>query len=139
MSFVKLRVILVVCRCKKCNIKLYVCIALFFCKVEKILEDSLDSILSPSPSVKIMDGEICLRCRGKTLLGVVKKLFKKVCWHTPEMFYLITLNKLYRQYFEFSLKVKVMGLNSGNLIKSLLLQAHYSEAALDISNLFVIW
>ena len=54
------------------------------------------------------------------------------------MFYLITLNKLYRQYFEFSLKVKVMGLNSGNLIKSLLLQAHYSEAALDISNLFVI-
>ena len=32
--------------------------------VEKILKGSLDSILSPSPSVKIqiMGGKICLRC-----------------------------------------------------------------------------
>ena len=46
-------------------------------KVEKILKGSLDSILSPSPSVKIqiIVGKICLRCKGETLLGVVNKLF----------------------------------------------------------------
>ena len=41
------------------------------CKVEKILKGSLDLI--PSPSVKIMGGKVCLRCKGKTLLGVIKK------------------------------------------------------------------
>ena len=45
-------------------------------KVEKILKGSLDSIPSPSPSAKIqiMVGKVCLRCKGKTLLGVVNKL-----------------------------------------------------------------
>ena len=49
-----------------------------FFKVEKILKGSLDSITSPSPSVKtqIMGGKICLRYKGKTLLGVVNKLLK---------------------------------------------------------------
>ena len=47
-------------------------------KVEKIQEDSLDSIPSPSPSVKIqnMGGKVCLRCKGKTLLGDVNELLK---------------------------------------------------------------
>ena len=47
-------------------------------KVEKILKGSLDWIPSPSPSVKIqiMGGKVCLRCKGKTLLGVVNKLLK---------------------------------------------------------------
>ena len=47
-------------------------------KVEKMLKGSLDSIQSPSPSVKIriMGGNVCLRCKGKTLLGVVNKLLK---------------------------------------------------------------
>ena len=47
-------------------------------KVEKILKGSLDSIPSPSPSVKIkiMGGKDCLRCEGKTLLGVVNNLLK---------------------------------------------------------------
>ena len=47
-------------------------------KVEKILEGSLDSIPPPSPSVKIqiMSSNTCLRCKGKTLLGVVNKLLK---------------------------------------------------------------
>ena len=38
-----------------------------FDKVEKILKGSLDSIPSPSPSVKIqiMGGKVCLRCKGK--------------------------------------------------------------------------
>ena len=45
-------------------------------KVEKILKGSWDWIPSPSPSVKIqiMDGKICFRCKGKTLLGDVNKL-----------------------------------------------------------------
>ena len=38
-----------------------------FDKVEKILEGSLDLILPPSPSVKIliMVGKVCLRCKSK--------------------------------------------------------------------------
>ena len=47
-------------------------------KVENILKGSLDLIPSPLPSVKIqiMGGKVCLRCKGKTLLGVVNKLLK---------------------------------------------------------------
>ena len=51
-------------------------------KVEKILKGSLDSISSPSSSVKIqiIGGKVCLRCRGKTLLDIVHKLLNtKVC------------------------------------------------------------
>ena len=46
-------------------------------KVEKILKGSLDLMPSPSPSVKtqIMGGKVCLRCRGKMLLGVVITTF----------------------------------------------------------------
>ena len=46
-------------------------------KVEKILKGSLDSIPSPSPSAKIqiMGGKVCLMSKGKTLLGIVNKLF----------------------------------------------------------------
>ena len=48
----------------------------FTTKVEKILKRILDSIPSPSPSVKIhmIGGKVCLRCKGKTLLDVVNKL-----------------------------------------------------------------
>ena len=51
-------------------------------KVEKILKDSLDLIPSPSPSVKIkiMGGKVCLRCKGKTLLGVVN-----ICLETKSL------------------------------------------------------
>ena len=47
-------------------------------KVEKILKGSLDLIPSPTPSVKtqIMGRKVCLRCKGKTLLGVVNKILK---------------------------------------------------------------
>ena len=66
-------------------------------KVERILKGSLDLIPSPSPSVKIeiMNGKVCLRCKGKTLLDIVNKLLKrKFCWHHPAMFCLITPSKL---------------------------------------------
>ena len=47
-------------------------------KVEKILKGSLDSIPPPSLSVKIqiMGGKVCVRCKGKTLQGIVNKLLK---------------------------------------------------------------
>ena len=47
-------------------------------KVENILKGRLDSVPSPTPSVKIqiMGGKVCLRCKGKTLLGIVNKLWK---------------------------------------------------------------
>ena len=45
-------------------------------KVEKKLKGGLDSISSPSVKIQIMSGEVCLRCRGKTLLGVVNKRLK---------------------------------------------------------------
>ena len=47
-------------------------------KVGNILKGSLDLIPSPSPSVKIqiMGGKVCLRCKGKTLLGVVNTFLK---------------------------------------------------------------
>ena len=44
-------------------------------KVEKILKGSLDLIPSPSVKIQIMGEKVCLRCKGKTLLG----LFSKVC------------------------------------------------------------
>ena len=45
-------------------------------KVEKILKGSLDSIPSPSVKIQIMDEKVFLRCKGKTLLGIVNKLLK---------------------------------------------------------------
>ena len=47
------------------------------CKVEKMQDDSQDSIPSPSHSVKtqIMGGKVCLRWTGKTLLGIVNNIF----------------------------------------------------------------
>ena len=47
-------------------------------KVEKILKGSLDSIPSPSPwvEIQIRSWKVCLRCKGKTFLGIVNKLLK---------------------------------------------------------------
>jgi hypothetical protein len=46
-------------------------------KVKKIQEAILDLIPSPSSWVKIqiIGRKVCLRCKGKTLRGVVNKLF----------------------------------------------------------------
>ena len=45
-------------------------------KVEKILKGSLDSIPSPSVKIQIMGRKVCLRCKGKTLLGFVNEHLK---------------------------------------------------------------
>ena len=48
-------------------------------KVEKILKGGLDSIPSLSMKIQIICGKVCLRCKGKTLLGDVNFVFSKVC------------------------------------------------------------
>ena len=48
-------------------------------------------------------------------------LFSNVCWQCSAMFCLYTSSKLSQPYFEFSLKMKVVGSNSGYLLKSFLL------------------
>ena len=45
-------------------------------KVENILKCSLDLTPSPSVKIQIMGGKVCLRLKGKTLLGFVNKLLK---------------------------------------------------------------
>ena len=64
----------------------------FILKVEKIFKCSLDSISSPSFSLKIqiLDGKVCLRCKGKTFLGIVNFLYTKVCWQHPAKYCLHT-------------------------------------------------
>ena len=47
----------------------------FVFELENILKGSLDSIPSPSVKIQIMGGKVCFRCKDKTLLGVVNKLF----------------------------------------------------------------
>ena len=47
-------------------------------KLEKIKEDSLVLIPSPSVKIQIMGGKIDLRCKSETLLDVVNKLFTLV-------------------------------------------------------------
>jgi hypothetical protein len=69
-------------------------------KVEKIFKGSLDLIPSPSPSVKIqiIGGKVCLRCEGKTLLGIVNKLcfcFQKFVDITQQCFAFITSSKIH--------------------------------------------
>jgi hypothetical protein len=69
---------------------------LFFCvlwpdKVEKNLKGSLDLILSPSVKIQIMGRKVCLRCKGKTLLGIVNKFLrnKKIVDITHQCFALL--------------------------------------------------
>ena len=44
-------------------------------KVEKMSEDRLDSISSPSVKIQIIGGNIDLRYKEKTFMGDVNKLF----------------------------------------------------------------
>ena len=45
-------------------------------KVGNILKGSLDSIPSPSVKIQIIGSKVCLRCKGKPLLGILKKRLK---------------------------------------------------------------
>ena len=81
-------------------------VSLYWVKVEKILKSSLDSIPSPSPSVKIeiMGQKVCLRCKSKTLQGIGNKLCFALL---PEVNF--PANNL-------NVNVKVMGSNPGYLL-----------------------
>ena len=62
-------------------------------KVQNILKASLDSIPSPSPSVKIqiVDRKVCLRWKDKILVRFSINFWKQnFCWHHPAMFFIIT-------------------------------------------------
>ena len=82
-----------------------------------IFKGSLHSIPSPSSAkkIQIMDGKVCLRCKGKTLLqlGIVNKLLKTKSLLTSPS----NSNKHSHQQFEFSLEVKVLGSKPGYLLK----------------------
>ena len=52
-------------------------------KVETSSKGSQDSILSPSVKIQIIGGKVCLRCKGKTLLGIVNKHLKKNLLTSP--------------------------------------------------------
>ena len=74
--FVQLIIMLLLFRLKMGDNPWNVADATMFLKVEKILKGSLDLIPSPSVKIQIMGGKVCLRCKGKTLLGGVNKLLK---------------------------------------------------------------
>ena len=65
--------------------------AILFYKVENILKGSLDSIPSPSMKIQFMGGKVCLRCKGKTLLGFCQQTFenKKIVDITQQCFALL--------------------------------------------------
>ena len=78
-------------------------------------------ISSPSPSVKIqiVSRKVCLRHKGKTLLCIVNKVFVfKSLLTTPSNVLPLHLSC---PQFQFPLKLKVMGLNPGYLLKYCLL------------------
>ena len=85
------------------------------------------SIPSPSPSVKIqiIGGKHCLRCKCKTLLGVVNKLLKTKS--------LLTSPSNVSSIIEYILtEMKVMGSNPGYHLKFFLLYNKFHRAQLKI-------
>jgi hypothetical protein len=93
-------------------------------KVKKIEEDSLYSIPSPSPSVKIIRGKGFFKSLFSTPSNVLplhlKQTFLPIIGSLTQGCCLPCVAAL-RNQFEFSLKVKVMGSNPGYLLKSFLL------------------
>ena len=96
-----------------------------YSKVEKILKGSLDLIPSPSVKIQIMAGKVCLRCKGKILLGIVNKLLKtKSLLTTPSNVLPIHLKQTFPPIIWILLKVKVMGLNPGYPLKKFCLNSN---------------
>ena len=57
-----------------------------YSKLEKILKGSMDLISSPSVKIETIGGKVCLRRKGKTLLGIVNKLFVKFVDNAQQCF-----------------------------------------------------
>ena len=107
---------------------LFVCFHItFWNKVKKILKGSLNLISSPSVKIQIMGGKVCLRCIGKTLLGLSFEN-KKFVDITQQCFVFthqaaFTTNNLnfhWRRRWYVS-RIYVIGSNPGYLLKSFLL------------------
>ena len=98
---------------------------MFYVKVEKFLEGSLDWTPSPSPSVKIqiMGGKVCMRCIGKTLLGIVNKLLKTKCF-TQQCFALLPQVNFPANNFNFHWRWRLIGSKQVYLPKSYLLKRY---------------
>ena len=102
--------------------------SIFFClkqkivkcsKVEKILKGSLVMIQSPSVKIQIMGRKVCLRCKGKTLLGVVNKLLNtKSLLTSPSNVLAYYLKETFPPIIWIFMKVKVMGSAPGYLLQS---------------------
>ena len=98
-------------------------------KVEKILKGSLDSISSPSPSVKlqIMGWKVCFRCKGKTLLGIVNKLLvTKSLLTTPSNVLPLHLKQTFPPTIWILTEDKLMGSNPGYLLEYFLFYGIYA-------------
>ena len=77
---------------------------------------------------KLWAGKFAWGIKAKHYWALSTNFWKqKVCWHHPAMFCLITSSKFSRQWFEFSLKVKVMRLNPVYLLKFFLLYLNISK------------
>ena len=108
-----------------------VCFFLSYCsisKIENISKGSLDSIPSPSTSVKlqILCGKVCLRCKGKNIAGHCQQTCenKKFVDITQQCFAILPQVNFSANNLNFLLTVKLMGLNPGYLLKSFLLYEH---------------
>ena len=59
-------------------------------------------------------GKFAWGVKAKCCWALLTNFWKQeVCWHHPAMFCFITSSEVSRQWFEFSLKTKVMGSNPG--------------------------
>ena len=87
---------------------------ILFFKVEKILIGSLDSILSPSSSVKIqiMGGKLCLGRKGKSLLAIV------VCQQTFCIQKFVDNTKQFVDFTSFLPIIWIFTEGKGDVIKS---------------------
>ena len=73
-------------------------------KVKKILKDSMDSISSPSPSLKIqiMGGKVCLSCEKQNIAGCCQQTFEYKTFVTlPSNVLPLCFNKLSRLNLNF--------------------------------------
>ena len=90
-------------------------------KVEKILKGNLDSIPSPSPSVQIqiMGGKVCLRRKGKSLLGIdnIQQCFAFTPLHWRWRWW-DQIRAIFLNLFYFNLEKIAMFLNSNEVEKN---------------------
>ena len=103
----------------------------YLIKVEKIKGHSLNLIpyhLHLQWKFKLLSGKYAWGNKAKHWWVMSTNFsFSNVCWQQPAMFCLYTTSKHSHPYFDFSLTVKVMGLNPGYLLKSILLYFREKE------------